>query len=181
MMKNKELTVLYFNARSIRNKISDLDTALNTAKYDFVFISETWLNETNLSSSIINTVHYSIVRNDRRTHAGGVAAIYQAKYADKIVVHTVDPNELCGFELLAFDLYVNSRYNVCFICVYLSPHESKNPSTVISLLRVLKRFMKKKRFTSSAILTLVTISQKIIIQKAMNHFSISCAFLRNSA
>ena len=143
-MKNKELTVLYFNARSIRNKISDLDTALNTGKYDFVFISETWLNETNLSSSIINTVHYGIVRNDRRTHAGGVAAIYQAKYADKIVVHTVDPNELCGFELLAFDLYVNSRYSVCFICVYLSPHESKNPSTVISLLRVLKRFMAKK-------------------------------------
>ena len=56
-------------------------------KYDFVFVSETWLKETDLDSNIINTKHHGIIRNDRRTHAGGVAVIYNTTYSDKIVVH----------------------------------------------------------------------------------------------
>ena len=47
--------MLYFNARSIRNKILDLQALLDTNKYDFVFISETWLKDTDLDSSLINT------------------------------------------------------------------------------------------------------------------------------
>ena len=137
-------TILYINARSIRNKLTDLEVILKTGAYDFVLITETWLKDSDLSSTIVNTQHCGIIRNDRSTHGGGVAAIYNAKYADKIVVHNVEQAELLGFELLAFDFYVTSLYSICFVCVYLPPLGSMNTCTVNRLLKVLRRFMAKQ-------------------------------------
>ena len=34
--------LLYFNARSIRNKRTDLQTILKTNMYELIFITETW-------------------------------------------------------------------------------------------------------------------------------------------
>ena len=114
---------------------------MNTYHYDIILISETWLEETDLSSNIINTQHHTIIRNDRRTRAGGVAAIYRKEHTNKVVSHTVNADELCGFELLVFDFYTTSRCYERFICVYLPPQGSNDLSTVKSLIRVLRRFM----------------------------------------
>ena len=82
-------TLLYFNARSLRNKFSDLEDILNTNLYELIFITETWLKDTELSSTVINSQRYGIIRNDRKGHGGGVAAIYNANYANKIVEHSI--------------------------------------------------------------------------------------------
>ena len=137
------MTLLYFNARSIRNKLTDLEIILNTGTYDLVFITETWLNETNPDSTITDSQNFGIIRNDRSTHGGGVAVIYNAKFADKIVVHPIDSTELIGFEMVSFDLYTTSHKTVHFICVYLPPKGSHNSDTVANLITVLKRFVVK--------------------------------------
>ena len=144
-MKNtKYITLLYFNARSIRNKLLDLEITLSSQIYDIVFISETWLKETDLNSFIIDTHKYCIIRNDRETHAGGVAAIYNSIYSDKIITIDIDSNDMVGFELIAFNFYSSPNTYICFVCLYLPPQASTNPSTVSNLIKVLKRFASER-------------------------------------
>ena len=78
MKRATSASFLYFNARSIRNKLTDLKILLETDTYDIVFISETWLTDTDLDSSVVDTTNYCILRNDRLSHAGGVAAIFKS-------------------------------------------------------------------------------------------------------
>ena len=70
--------ILYFNARSLRNKFSDLEVYLKSDMYELIFITETWLKDTELSPSMIDSRNYGIIRNDRIEHAGGVAALFKA-------------------------------------------------------------------------------------------------------
>ena len=136
--------ILYFNARSIRNKLTDLDAILKTNEYKLIFVTETWLQSTDLSSTIIDTQNFNIIRNDRKSHGGGVAAICSATTAKKIVTHYIDPKDTIGFELISFDLYISSRKHLCFICVYLPPHSSADVDTTKRMIKILKRFVAKK-------------------------------------
>ena len=141
MKSTKSITLLYFNAWSIRNKLLDLQVILDTDTYGLVFISETWLKDTDLNSHIVDTHKYGILRNDRKTHAGGVAAIYKSSYADKIIRRSVNATDIIGFEILAFDFYITPHSSICFVCLYLPPQGSKDPVTVSNLIKVLKRFV----------------------------------------
>ena len=69
------LSILYFNARSIANKISSLTITLKENKYDVVLISETWLKTEHLSSSILNATDYTMFRCDRIGKIGGGTTI----------------------------------------------------------------------------------------------------------
>ena len=75
----KNLNVLYFNARSIANKVDDLSATLKQNKYDMVFITETWLKVEHLSSSILNSTDYVMFRCDRTKSGGGGTAIIVKK------------------------------------------------------------------------------------------------------
>ena len=138
---NNGLTILYFNARSIRNKLSDLEILLHTGSYDLLFVSETWLNNSNPSSSIIDTSKFDMIRNDRATHAGGVAVIYNSTFTDNIVLHNVDLSTDIGFELLIFDFYLSSRRFTRFVCLYLPPKSSSDVDIVTSLITILKKYI----------------------------------------
>lgn len=135
--------ILYLNARSIRNKRTMLNAYLKCSTYELIFITETWLAETDLSSIFFDTKDFCVLRNDRETHAGGVAALYSSKIADKIV--TIDIEKVNGFEIIAFDFYVSTRECITFICVYLPPVSSKDLLIVSQLIEVLKQFMPKNQ------------------------------------
>ena len=138
------MKVIYFNARSIRNKLTDLDILLKTGRYEIVFITETWLQTTDLSSTIVDSQNYTITRTDRSTHAGGVAAIYNNAIADKVVVNTIDPTDLHGFELVSLDFHFTPRKYLSFVCVYLPPKSSIDLDIVSGLLKVLKPLVTNK-------------------------------------
>ena len=136
--------MLYFNARSIRNKLTDLEVILKTDKYDLLFITETWLDNNDLSSFVIDTTNYGIIRCDRATHGGGVAVVYNLNLSGKIVPRSIDLSELVGFEITVFDFYTSPQLSICFICLYLPPQSSSDITTVRNLLKILKRFIKEK-------------------------------------
>ena len=133
---SNSISVLYFNARSLRNKYTDLEVLLKSDAYDLIFISETWLKDTDLDSTIVDSKHYNIIRNDRNTHAGGVAAIFNTKLTDKIVTSIV--SDISGFEIVSFKFYFSSYMFSTFVCVYLPPQSSRNLSTVLALVKTLK-------------------------------------------
>ena len=134
------LSCLYLNARSVRNKLTDLEIIQKSDKHDFIFITETWLKESDLDTMLVDPSNYGVIRNDRTTHAGGVAAIYNRKCADKIVTHSIDTANF-DFEMLCFDLHFSSHRILRFICVYLPPHGSRNVKTVSNLIKILKKYM----------------------------------------
>ena len=58
------------NARSVKNKLLDIQTYVYTRNFQIVGISETWLASHIPSTSILN--EFIIFRNDRNTNGGGV-------------------------------------------------------------------------------------------------------------
>ena len=62
---------LLFNARSVCNKIPDLHTLLFAETYEFIFITETWMNIDIPDSMLILNSDYNIFRCDRLNKKGG--------------------------------------------------------------------------------------------------------------
>ena len=74
----KELNCVYFNARSIVNKMSELELLITDEQPDILGISETWLNSS-ISESELNFEGYTVFRKDRDDvvkHRGGGVALY---------------------------------------------------------------------------------------------------------
>ncbi len=67
-----KLSVLYFNARSIKNKIADFHARVDVEKPHIIAITESWLDDT-FNDGEVFPVDYSVFRNDRNKHGGGVA------------------------------------------------------------------------------------------------------------
>ena len=74
---NKDkLKCLYFNARSIVNKIQELELLVKNENIDIVGITETWLN-VNILDSEMNIEGYTLLRKDRgENRRGGGVALY---------------------------------------------------------------------------------------------------------
>ena len=74
----KPLNIIYFNARSIRNKMDELKILISEVKPDIVGIVETWLTEENFDSEI-EIDDYNFIRKDRKSDTksiGGGIIIY---------------------------------------------------------------------------------------------------------
>ena len=137
----KKVELLFFNARSIANKLDLLNSVLNSWNYDFIFTTETWLKPFYNDCFIIDTSFYNIIRADRiNKRGGGVAVIYKNELSNKISVVPTDINH-DDFDILAFDLHTYNHTTVRFVCVYIPPHNSKNYDVVCCLLNTLNRLM----------------------------------------
>ena len=73
---NNRLNGVYFNARSVVNKLDALELYIKEENFDIVGITETWLTQS-IASSELNIEGYTLFRNDRnnpnKTRGGGVA------------------------------------------------------------------------------------------------------------
>ena len=110
----------------------------SSACYDLIFVSETWLDSTDLSSFIINGANYDVIRSDRPTHAGGVAVFFDSNLSNKINVLSI--NDITDYECIIFDYLISSQRSVRFICLYVSPQNSSNPTVVQKIIRMLRQF-----------------------------------------
>ena len=64
-------SVLYFNARSVKNKIPEVQVRVIQEDYNIVAITESWLDDSYLDCEIFPS-NYHVFRNDRNSHGGGV-------------------------------------------------------------------------------------------------------------
>ena len=138
---------IYFNAGSIKNKTPDLDILLKTDNFIFVFIVESWLKPVHTDSFVLNSNHYSLLRHDRISQGGGgVCICYNTTIASKVKQLELDPNLTCNFEIVAFDFYYSKFKFSRFVCVYISPQNSKNIVVVQNLLLVLRKLTLMSHF-----------------------------------
>ncbi len=75
MSLTRNVSVLYYNARSILPKIDNLAANCLALSPDVVCVTETWLND-NITDSELKLLGYTIMRLDRDRHGGGGYVIH---------------------------------------------------------------------------------------------------------
>ena len=61
------------NARSLCNKLIDLNILLLASDFDLIFVTETWLHSAITDSLLLSKSSYTLIRKDRPDKYGGVA------------------------------------------------------------------------------------------------------------
>ena len=123
VISNTYTNCIFFNARSLRNKITDLYAPLDgqyfSVKYNVIFVCETWLDE-NISDGNLSYNHaqYSVLRYDRPTRRGGVFAFIDKQLNFVSIALSQDFTQL---EVICVDI-IRSRYKHRFIAVNRPPH-----------------------------------------------------------
>ncbi|XP_073519598.1 uncharacterized protein [Phyllobates terribilis] len=72
--KQNRVNCVLANARSLTNKMDELEAEISTGNYDIVGITETWLDES--YDWAVNLQRYSLFRRDRRNRKGGGVCLY---------------------------------------------------------------------------------------------------------
>ena len=157
-----DLNVLYFNSRSIANKVESLSITLRSKDYDLVMITETWLKAEHLSPTILNSSEHIMFRCDRTRSTGGGAAIIVKKHLASRIQH-LSIEEHRDFELVAVDYYHDRKSFTRFACVYNPPTipaipkspgvynppiSSVNPSRLTVLVKPLSKLIPKNSSNS---------------------------------
>ena len=138
----KKLSVCYFNARSICNKLPLLNFFLQNSQngYDLIFIVETWLTPKTLDS-LICPRGYQIIRKDRtgkpQKRGGGILLIYR----DSLYITDVTDASRSDLEHVCIQLafrgtYLFKKYYFC--CCYFQPGATGNK--VKEYCRLLRRY-----------------------------------------
>ena len=127
---SSSLNVCYFNARSVCNKLNELNDMLNgvylQSSYDVICVNETWLNSDVNYAEICGASPYNVVRKDRGSVGGGVAIFVKNtfRYNEVFVPNKYDDVEVC-----AVDIITDDRRKLRYICVYRPPN-ARNDLTV---------------------------------------------------
>ena len=122
-MRPNELCCTLINARSLKNKIPDIQDFLKFNNFDVVFVTETWLNETITSSVLTADTGYRLFRKVRPAGTvGGVTAFLSNDYECIQVALT---NKFDTLELLCFDVF-SAHVKYRFIVFYRPPNSSQS-------------------------------------------------------
>ncbi len=119
---------MYFNSRSLCNKLADLDYLLSDRTFDIIGISETWLGLSTPDSLLNNSGLFKVFRKDR-THdtsddaRGGGVAFLVAKHLPTTVVN--NPDAFNNLETIAIDIHCASS-PTRIVCVYNPPNCTYN-------------------------------------------------------
>ena len=82
---SENLTILYFNARSILPKIDNLAAVCFALNPDIVCIVESWLGES-IADKEVSLPGYSITRLDRNRHGGGILIYIKCNLSFRVVL-----------------------------------------------------------------------------------------------
>ena len=130
-----DLSILYFNARSILPKLDDLRVEVAAQNPSIVCVVETWLSED--ISDLVSIQDYDVIRLDRNRHGGGVLIYIHTSFTWEVLLR--GPNNLKFLSLSirpfcsAFKHCVSVLYrppsssvsffdNFCTTLQHLSPH-----------------------------------------------------------
>ncbi len=82
----EQLRVYYANARSLKNKLPELEILLRTREYDILAFSETWLDNT-VPSALLSFGFYAVLRKDRLDRRGGGVLLLIRREIDFVQIH----------------------------------------------------------------------------------------------
>ena len=112
--RSSAVSVMHFNARSLKNKIDELSLRCKKFNPDVIVISESWVDDT-VPDTFLSLAGYDILRCDRNLYGGGIAI-----YIKDTIIHEMIPlppssnlrfksNILCcrfpALSLLLFGIY----------------------------------------------------------------------------
>jgi hypothetical protein len=131
----RRLGVLYFNARSIVNKLSEIHDLLYAGTHDIICISETWLSARVTDGLIDPSSQYSIYRTDRKSaHPSGGVLIAVRNSLQSSPGCVWDPTGDGSFEAVSCHVELSSeRINI--VCAYNAPN-SYNDDYVASIAKL---------------------------------------------
>lgn len=109
----QDLVLITVNARSVLNKVEELENVLLDYEPDIAAITETWLSA-DISSDEIFPPNYSVIRKDRPSRGGGVAILIK-----KPIQFVVLPN--CDGTEAVFCNIVCDGCHIFVGCLYRSP------------------------------------------------------------
>ena len=107
-MSSELLSFVYFNSRSVKNKLPDLHYAIykDTAAHVFI-VTESWLNETVTDPMLDPLNWYNILRYDRfsQNDGGGVVVLIEKSINTERICIDI---QYCLIECVCFD-FLNSN------------------------------------------------------------------------
>ena len=129
------LCVGHINARSVKNKTSDIEHIVMDRNIDMLFITETWLNEKGDESIIASLTpsgysFKSFPRKNRR--GGGVGVLMKTQYLHQIL--DIKEHNNSSFESFQVNVNINNQCHI-FMCVYRPPRSKKNDHNISSFIR----------------------------------------------
>jgi len=92
---------MFFNSRSLKNKISELHDTLYSGNFSIICIVESWLNNYITDAMLDSRGLFDIMRCDHPTHGGGVVALVHKRLHAECVTMSDNYREL---EIVVFDL-----------------------------------------------------------------------------
>ena len=120
------LKCISFNARSLCNKLVELQYVLSSNEIDVACITETWLSNYISNSVIVPVTDFNIYRKDRDGRGGGVCIIVKSSVTYSVLPVSL-PDCYSKLEIVCIDLVTGPDANsgVRIICVYLTPGFAK--------------------------------------------------------
>ena len=125
------MKTIYFNARSLMNKINNLQSLLNTNDYDLIAVTETWLTPTIPNSLLIQNTNYNLLRKDRLSQVGGGAAIFISKRYSIIPVEI--KSRFSELDAIVTDVCFKERKRYRFVCIYFPPSKTLDEYSISNL------------------------------------------------
>ena len=115
---NHQINNCTFNARSLRNKITEISHFVNFHKIHILAVCETWLSDLDTDQSVALPGFQAPFRNDRATKGGGVC-IYISTNISCTLRHDLNNPKL---EILWVEISLQSKRSLLFGCCYRPPH-----------------------------------------------------------
>ena len=119
-LKQKGLHFLHINIRSLLMKIDDVQHMVNEAQPSVVAVSETWCDDS-VSDREVDIHGYTIVRNDRNRHGGGVCIFVRESISFNILSTSAGPLESIWIQIL-----LPKMKPIAFACCYRPPNCNVN-------------------------------------------------------
>jgi len=117
---------MLLNARSVFKKIGELHATIDQLKPDFIFLTESWLNNDVTDAMIVPSNRYHIIRTDRVDKCGGgVCALVNKRFV------VVPLEAALGVEIAAFDVIL-SDFKYRFIVCYRPPYYDTNAADYLN-------------------------------------------------
>lgn len=111
-----------FNARSLRNKLSELQAIMSVKRISLAFVTESWLDSSISDSLIDPSADYSIYRHDRAMRVGGgvLALVSKQLHSYQIAI----PKQFQLVEVECFEVVVDHSVYRFIVLLFYIDHRS---------------------------------------------------------
>ncbi len=120
----EQISIYYANARSLKNKLPELEILLRTREYDIIAFCETWLDNT-VPSALLSFGYYAVIRKDRLERRGGGVLLLVRREFDFVQINI--PEIFADVEAVLVDLKLRDtllRLAICYRAPNVSPEIS---------------------------------------------------------